>query len=139
MRQISENANLVVAWLGAEVDDSDSALRQLGEYATDDAFENLGLKDQAKVQAALTKRLYWTRLWIIQELCVAMQVRFASGYTTFPWCTVQEVLFAHVPPNSSDDNPIVSRTIPLSLFVLIELYGSGSRVCSSRSGMRWPG
>lgn len=52
----------------------------------------------------------------------AWQVRFASGYTTLPWCTVQQVLFAHVPPNSSDDNPIVSRTIPLSLFFLFQTY-----------------
>ncbi|KAK7209973.1 hypothetical protein V2G26_017151 [Clonostachys chloroleuca] len=91
MRDIFQKATLVVAWLGPDYNDSSVAmedyrgqLRSLRnsdyEWEDDQRYFDLQLNFRR-----FLSRPYWSRVWIIQELCVAQRILLACGKRTVPW------------------------------------------------------
>jgi hypothetical protein len=94
MDQIYHCADLVVAWLGSESDDSNLALDfiQLHDDLTEQgydvaAFRTMLQKDAYRLQwTALTNlfaRKWWSRIWTVQEFVLARNISF--------WCGIREM------------------------------------------------
>lgn len=67
MRHIFQSASRVVAWLGPAASDTSHLMRRLKQWSTSgDCWLNEALE--------LLFRPYWTRLWVVQELCVARNI-----------------------------------------------------------------
>ncbi|CAH0017190.1 unnamed protein product [Clonostachys rhizophaga] len=91
MRDIFQKATLVVAWLGPDYNDSSVAMEDFRgqlralrnpEYEWEDDQRYFEL--QLNLRRFLS-RPYWSRVWIIQELCVAQRILLACGKRTVPW------------------------------------------------------
>lgn len=90
MRVIYSKAKWVVIWLGLPADDSELVVeyvRTIGVFldrSDSDAFADSWrqfLKHEANWQAvqALTKRPYWSRLWVVQEVMLAKRMLMCLG------------------------------------------------------------
>jgi hypothetical protein len=88
MRDIYRSAELVVAWLGEEKDESDLAMDSIENWAKyltvpieevlekmPNAFDN---KAWEAVQC-LFKRTYWTRTWVVQEIVFSSEAWLMCG------------------------------------------------------------
>lgn len=97
MGLIYSEAVEVIVWLGIEKDDSTLALKTISRGARiyrdasnpsrADATPMKNTVTQRKVAAlvALTKREYWTRIWIIQEIIKAKSVLLQCGFMHIGW------------------------------------------------------
>lgn len=90
MSQIYRKAQSVLVWLGEEHHNSSSTLRTIRSISTctDSASRAAYLMKRATVWkglADLSKRRYWTRIWIVQEITVARDVVLFCGGETIPW------------------------------------------------------
>jgi hypothetical protein len=79
MAEIYAKACGVIVWLGVEADGSDRAV----------AVINSGLNvyrddDRVRVRALLT-RMYWKRLWILQEILMGRNILVLCGRKSFTW------------------------------------------------------
>ncbi|KAK8017088.1 hypothetical protein PG993_015277 [Apiospora rasikravindrae] len=72
MRDIYQSASRVVAWLGPETDGSSQVMQ------TYRLSSRLGSSMRHEEQILLSRH-YWTRIWIVQEICVARKVLFLCG------------------------------------------------------------
>ena len=90
MQHIYSEAEKVVAWLGSTADGSDMLLKHLemaGEAVWADDVQSLfsAHSNRETIEAigrafrALCERVYWRRLWIIQEFAVGSQLCIACG------------------------------------------------------------
>ncbi|KAK3368039.1 heterokaryon incompatibility protein-domain-containing protein [Podospora didyma] len=89
MGRIYRDARDVVVWLGEEADDSNLLLERIAEsvevddpdslppFKGDDEDEPVRL---ARAFLAFSRRAWWTRLWVIQELILAKEVSFHCGH-----------------------------------------------------------
>lgn len=82
MRQIYAQAHLVVVWLGPAEDFSDLAVEYITNGNISPPDPQLNLKCALR---SLLKRLYWTRVWIVQELMLARDIIFFCGQKSFTW------------------------------------------------------
>jgi hypothetical protein len=88
MRDIFQHASRVIAWLGPEADGSRDLMQGLNRQPP--TISSCSLHQTR----AFLSRPYWSRLWIIQELCVARDVIFACGAETAPWASLRDQLEA---------------------------------------------
>ncbi|KAI0176978.1 heterokaryon incompatibility protein-domain-containing protein [Pestalotiopsis sp. NC0098] len=77
MDRVFTRANIVYAWLGSQEGNSDLAMAMLGSQHAMDYPEDLEVATDAVVQ--LLSRPYFTRMWIIQEICLPENVYFLCG------------------------------------------------------------
>ena len=98
MQDVYSKASLVYIWLGQTtekmtravdlisqpVDDAIDTTCGLGSADSRDLFEHFGLQD------------YWSRLWIIQEVTLAREIRVFVGCRTVHWERI-EALVSHFP------------------------------------------
>ncbi|EEU40601.1 uncharacterized protein NECHADRAFT_75911 [Fusarium vanettenii 77-13-4] len=92
MNQIYRKAQSVLVWLGEARDNSDMTLRTIRILSTcnDNASRAAYSADRATVWQGivnLSKRRYWTRIWIVQEITVARDVEIFCGSEVVPWST----------------------------------------------------
>ncbi|KAI4694771.1 hypothetical protein J4E81_006372 [Alternaria sp. BMP 2799] len=101
MREIYTQACSVWIWLG-EVDgytSSDIAMRYLNTRLAFSS-KNVGLKRSFKLWDAyqeegileLCQRQYWQRIWIVQEVLLATEVKILCGGLCVDWMKLQELL-----------------------------------------------
>jgi Heterokaryon incompatibility protein (HET) len=104
MCEIYQRAKLVIAWIGEEDDDTEMALQLIRSWAVayqehhhlhgsrsplDDpaicqkVHENL-VADRWDAIRRLYRKPYWTRIWVVQEVCVAEHVFFHCGEQHLP-------------------------------------------------------
>jgi Heterokaryon incompatibility protein (HET) len=111
MKRVYQDATHVIVWLGPSGDDSDVALQimnEIGKEACDIAFldipretlldatssdsgqlatlykfveERMSIRPSGAI-ARLTHRLWWSRVWVLQELVLARDVTFTCGFST---------------------------------------------------------
>jgi hypothetical protein len=92
MRHIFAKAKLVVAWLGPEQNGSNDAIT----YCSRPAHEALIGYVPGEIVEALNimyQRPYWSRLWIVQELCVANEILLVCGRATMTWAQWTSAMF----------------------------------------------
>ncbi|KAI8689479.1 HET domain-containing protein [Fusarium sp. Ph1] len=92
MNQIYRKAQSVLVWLGEARENSHITLRtiHLLSTCTDNASRAAYLTDRATVWqglADLSKRRYWTRIWIVQEITVARDAENFCGSEVILWST----------------------------------------------------
>lgn len=134
MRDIFQSASLVVAWLGttnrleygtlanptlqapSEIPDSPDAvhhgLRNTREF---------GLRRERDILS----RPYWSRMWIIQELCVARDIIIMSDNLCISWSTFRSNLGWYGQPAAGSQASMFSRrvgTLSVSDFRLLIPY-----------------
>ncbi|KAH8589051.1 heterokaryon incompatibility protein-domain-containing protein [Bisporella sp. PMI_857] len=86
MRDIFQCASLVIAWLGPEAGGSRTVMQGLKGQVPPPSSPSLHQTRE------FLSRPYWSRLWIIQEICVARDVLFACGTETAPWASFRDQL-----------------------------------------------
>lgn len=90
MADIYKKARYTAVWLGPEADDSDLATALLGKVANVDmtgadntqirSIVSSGVQDKSLTAlAALFEREYWNRLWIVQEIFNAYDIKVYCG------------------------------------------------------------
>ncbi|XXG95846.1 hypothetical protein Hte_002117 [Hypoxylon texense] len=95
MARIYMKAELVVAWLGPEAEDSSLALDLLQEVsevinqpeAMDKLIASKHRQNHFTALVHLFERDYWRRLWVVQEVLNARSVRVLCGTSSLPWKT----------------------------------------------------
>jgi hypothetical protein len=90
MSQIYRKAHSVLVWLGEENHNSGFILQALRAISTckDTEARATYLADRAVLWQALvhlTRRKYWTRMWIVQEITVARSIEVFCGSQMIPW------------------------------------------------------
>ncbi|KAI0150198.1 HET-domain-containing protein [Xylariaceae sp. FL1272] len=95
MDTIFAKAATVYAWLGTESHDSDMAMAVLGASKRSQQVE---LPEEVEVAADAVIRLfsrpYWTRCWVIQEICRARNPAIVCGRRYVHWGTMMNRLDA---------------------------------------------
>ncbi|KAI1332147.1 HET-domain-containing protein [Xylariaceae sp. FL0255] len=93
MDTIFAKAELVYAWLGSESHDSDMAMAVLGASSASTQIE---LPEEVEIACDAVIRLfsrpYWTRCWIIQEVCRARHPVIMCGRRYVHWGTMMKRL-----------------------------------------------
>ena len=88
MNQIYQKAKCVLVWLG-EVDGFSSiAFEALQLLAEVKGFSSIPFESRTNVWKgllAISRRKYWTRVWIIQEITVARDIEVFCGKQKIPW------------------------------------------------------
>lgn len=116
MKQIYQMATNVLVWLGPAADGSDRLCDFLNDFDIQDSAENTALSviqmskeqwkssqdkifcagiDIWKACEAFSRRTYWTRTWILQELLLAQCIVLLCGYKKIqwqPWAIVLDTL-----------------------------------------------
>jgi hypothetical protein len=99
MARIYRGATCVVAWLGLDkkcvkaVEVLQSAKIPGEEYLWRGPldFPPLSREDMFSMLQALSQRKYWSRLWIIQEIYLASQLRIQCGTYSIPWDRLRSI------------------------------------------------
>jgi hypothetical protein len=82
MRDIFQGASLTVAWLGESAVDTDQAFDVLQGETFD--------RDNLMSLIPFVSRPYWSRVWIIQEICVSDDILIVCGKRILPWSSMFE-------------------------------------------------
>lgn len=83
--RVFSNAAFVLVWLGPKEDDSDLAMEHIAA-ASDESASPRELRTRVDPKLlensiiALSRRSYWRRLWIVQEIILAPNVLILCGY-----------------------------------------------------------
>ncbi|PVH81665.1 HET-domain-containing protein [Cadophora sp. DSE1049] len=88
MNQIYQKADCVLVWLGEADEASTSTFEALRPLAELDDFSSVCFKDRDgiwKGLLAISRRKYWTRVWIIQEITVARDIEVFCGKQKISW------------------------------------------------------
>jgi len=87
MADIYSRARQVIAWLGLPTESSRLAAEFLREAYLGGPLVRGRIKEDARWHYLneLSQREYWTRLWIIQEICLAKSVVVICGHDKIPW------------------------------------------------------
>lgn len=90
MSKIYRKAHSVLVWLGEEDQYSQITLRSIGLISSfkQDALRQPHFTERAKIWQGLvdlSRRRYWTRIWIVQEVTVAQDIQLFCGNETVPW------------------------------------------------------
>ncbi|PMD33271.1 hypothetical protein L207DRAFT_557891 [Hyaloscypha variabilis F] len=92
MFQIYRKAHSVLVWLGEESHDSNKTLRTIHVLSrTKERDSRLAHMTERSTLwqglEALSRRKYWTRIWIVQEITVARRLELFCGDEKVPWST----------------------------------------------------
>ena len=93
MARIFGGATCVYAWLGQAANDSDWLLRFLEHIRSSADVEHVLREHSSRFLTALERfaqRTYWRRIWIVQELVLARNVKLICGSSTLCWRRVEE-------------------------------------------------
>ncbi|KAF8855784.1 HET-domain-containing protein [Acephala macrosclerotiorum] len=99
MGKIYSEANRVMVWLG-EADksaESDIAMdfvlrRGLAPLRTKAGrFQSLWSQSQGKALLKLCERNYWRRVWVVQEIMHARDLKVFCGSKSFPWQNINQI------------------------------------------------
>ncbi|KAH5216969.1 hypothetical protein HBH68_056640 [Parastagonospora nodorum] len=94
MGQIYSQAETVAVCLGPEADDSPAAMKLLDKLASKTVSpQSIRSREDARGSAALAalfKRQYWKRLWVVQEVFLASKKMVYCGDAVFPWEVYQQ-------------------------------------------------
>jgi hypothetical protein len=88
MGSIYNLASKVLIWLGEATTDSDAAIRAFGHFYRiwrDDSKRDKFLSEHGEKCVSLMERPYWSRLWIIQEVCFASELEAHCGSESTSW------------------------------------------------------
>ncbi|KAI1136884.1 heterokaryon incompatibility protein-domain-containing protein [Hypoxylon sp. FL0543] len=90
MAQIYRKAHSVLVWLGEDREDSNATLRTIRLVSTcaDRESRSAHLAERQVVWQGLrqlSRRRYWTRIWIVQEITVARDAQLFCGEEAVPW------------------------------------------------------
>ncbi|KAI9691016.1 MAG: hypothetical protein M1822_008636 [Bathelium mastoideum] len=102
MREIYNLADEVIVWLGTETPDNRTAvdlLRRCDQFKSiderhEEISEMLAKEENAHILNAVSSFLrqeYWSRVWIIQEIRVATQLRVYFGSDSIRWTAFETV------------------------------------------------
>ncbi|KAK7913838.1 hypothetical protein PG985_011541 [Apiospora marii] len=84
IRDIYQSADCVIAWLGPEASNSSHLMRALAQR------ESTSGRASRADELSFLSRPYWTRVWIVQELCAAKRIILLCGEETASWTSFQE-------------------------------------------------
>lgn len=93
MAAIYSGANRVLVWLGLETENSKAAFEflraayQRSPYNREELMHHKGWL----VLEELCSREYWTRVWIVQEICLASRLILCCGTSQIPWVYLSEL------------------------------------------------
>lgn len=91
MKAIYQKASKVLVWLGKGADESDLAMDYLSTRGLTplkpkaNGYRPMWRMKEGKAILALCERVYWRRIWIIQEVVHAEDIIVCCGNKTFPW------------------------------------------------------
>ncbi|KAF5000622.1 hypothetical protein FDECE_11159 [Fusarium decemcellulare] len=91
MKQIYANASEVYVWLGAEAENSDLAMDFVAKKGTRKlrpkglGFHPIWTVEEGRALYDLCDRVYWRRMWIIQEIVHADTITVWCGSKHFKW------------------------------------------------------
>ncbi|CAG8977308.1 hypothetical protein HYALB_00012713 [Hymenoscyphus albidus] len=88
MSLIFSQAVRVVVWLGSSTEESDDTLSFIARVNVGlefDDYPNQQFSDHWENFIGLCKRPYWTRLWIIQEVALAIRIVLCCGSLEVDW------------------------------------------------------
>ncbi|KAK5729767.1 hypothetical protein LTR17_011633 [Elasticomyces elasticus] len=141
MGSIYGHAQRVLVWLGLATEASQEAFDFLFRSYQNSPRNRVELmEDQGWIAMKdLYQRMYWTRVWIVQEVALAKQAVLVCGHTELPWRCVSELRKArnHIwPQNLSsgesdfrrstiarlDDVRVRSRKETLDMWSLLESF-----------------
>lgn len=109
MATIYQSAASVTIWLGPSYAGSDVAMRSLSAIARSKKKKVWYMAQAAGIHAAvLSRRAYWTRLWVFQEIVLARHLTLMCGRLTAPWAPFREMLLA---PKTTHHEPDVAYQI----------------------------
>ena len=93
MGDIYSSAVRVLVWLGAETENSRIAFDFLTRAYFGTPSSRRNLKDDKGWLAMqdLYDREYWTRVWIVQEVCLAREAVIICGQSQIPWIYLSEL------------------------------------------------
>jgi hypothetical protein len=98
MRQIYSKARSVWVWLG-EADETTHSNIAMQYLATRKPLHNMNLNlgiswsaAKARAMLALCERMYWKRIWIIQEIMLAKHARILCGNRQVDWERLSEFM-----------------------------------------------
>lgn len=132
MSEIYSTATIVLSWLGGPERNSEIALRYLQcvnkvQCHSPSYLEKKAIEDPFQ-------RVYWSRLWIIQEILLAREVLIMCGELSVDWNSI--ILFCHKrrPHLPSSLTKVV---IPPPLLNLIQLYEIKQKTPSDEPPLQW--
>lgn len=93
MAAIYSGANRVLVWLGLETANSKAAFGFLHTAYQRSPFnrEELMHHNGWLMLEELCSREYWTRVWIVQEICLAARLILCCGTSQIPWAYLSEI------------------------------------------------
>ncbi|KAK4960993.1 hypothetical protein LTR10_001482 [Elasticomyces elasticus] len=92
MGRIYGQAVKVLVWLGPTHSDSDLAMQTIAEKHNQSKQARLWSQPGGLAVARLCNRVYWTRLWIFQEIMLAREIVLLCGGKTVDWLEFQNVM-----------------------------------------------
>ena len=144
MADIYSRAACVLAWLGESADDSDWLFEFLNNIQYPVKVDQIFRGDSFRFLLALerfTKRVYWSRIWIVQELVLAREVELICGASNLAWQRVEQ-LFQLIPAQKMEGVWLFSPQLTTLCQVLdarkgadsfMQLFNKfGSKDCSIR-------
>lgn len=97
MKEIYQQAADVVIWLGKEKDDSDVAMNYIARKGLEtlrpkkNGYHRVWTDEQGKAILALCERVYWRRIWIVQEVIHAPNILVCCGQKSFSWQALENI------------------------------------------------
>lgn len=88
MRQIYQQAEEVVLWLGSGTWKEFTALTEI---------RNMRYTNDGVAVDILLKNAYWTRLWVVQEMLLARDITIMCGHYTVRWDALDRWFLHHKP------------------------------------------
>ncbi|CZR69320.1 uncharacterized protein PAC_19220 [Phialocephala subalpina] len=120
MSQIYLAATRVVVWLGVEGEDSTRTLRFIAfvgqyreKYGRDpDIVNDYDIGSILEGFRRLCQRMYWKRLWIVQEVVLARKVWIQCGMERISWDDLDSFLFLFAPTTYQTTQPTLRKVLP---------------------------
>lgn len=138
MAEIYNEASKTIVWLGVEAWGSDDAmaylqsLSDIPDAARVKAHADLGWDVRARLHE-LFDRLYWRRLWIIQEIMYSHSILLQCGEQTIEW-KILESLVRSIPHFPFPGDPMLES--PFTVLVDTKItWGLGDLWAPARRGL----
>ncbi|KAL5592416.1 hypothetical protein FOBRF1_013442 [Fusarium oxysporum] len=90
MRSIYSTASETIVWLGSATHGSDLAIDHINGAFSDERMK--AKTDHRKLTEPLQKLLgreYWTRIWVVQEVLLAKNIKILCGSKQFTWNSLE--------------------------------------------------
>ncbi|QIX01695.1 hypothetical protein AMS68_007212 [Peltaster fructicola] len=130
MSEIYASAKQVLIWLGPAYAGSDQAMAEIAQRAAQKSAKNnlrsMAGKNVSLSLSLLCTRVYWTRLWIFQEVLLAKNLLLMCGARTAPWESLRKmILDVHNLCEEHQHNASAVRLVTSMQYQII--YGSPAK------------